>query len=300
MQERQATRPPLVLIANEQEWATRSLETILGPNGYAVLRSYTGRDTLERARTGGPDLVIISDTLPDMSALEVCRALRDDAVVTDSTAILIITQGRATREQRITALRAGACEYLGQPLDADELPLRLHAYVRAKFDADRVREESLLDRGTGLYNTRGLVQRARELGAQAFRNQAGLACVVVAADGDHAAADGVVQDVARALRRAGRVSDAIGRVGPNEFAIIALGADAAGAVRLAQRVAAEMKNGTVDGATLRVGYDSVTNFRDAPIEPMDMLVRATSALRTVRNSGPADWIRAFQDGAALS
>ena len=34
-----STRPPLVLIANEQEWSTRTLESILGPSGYAVLRA---------------------------------------------------------------------------------------------------------------------------------------------------------------------------------------------------------------------------------------------------------------------
>ena len=32
---------PLVLIANDQEWSARSLESILGPNGYSVVRAYT-------------------------------------------------------------------------------------------------------------------------------------------------------------------------------------------------------------------------------------------------------------------
>ena len=40
------SRPPLVLIANDQEWSARSLESILGPAGYAVLRAYTGRQAL--------------------------------------------------------------------------------------------------------------------------------------------------------------------------------------------------------------------------------------------------------------
>src|SRR5664279_831529 len=37
------SRPPLILLANEHEWAARSLETILGPHGYAVLQAYRGR-----------------------------------------------------------------------------------------------------------------------------------------------------------------------------------------------------------------------------------------------------------------
>jgi len=50
-----ATRPLLVLIANDQEWSARSLETILGPHGYAVLRTYNARQTLDLARRVRPD-----------------------------------------------------------------------------------------------------------------------------------------------------------------------------------------------------------------------------------------------------
>src|ERR1051325_7568649 len=45
---------PLVLIANAQEWVTRSLESILRPAGYAVLKAYSGRDALEGARRSAP------------------------------------------------------------------------------------------------------------------------------------------------------------------------------------------------------------------------------------------------------
>src|SRR5918992_2028897 len=71
-------RPPLVLIANDQEWAARSLETILGPNGYAVLRAYTGRQAVELAHSAQPDAVILEIRMPDMDGLEVCQRLRDD------------------------------------------------------------------------------------------------------------------------------------------------------------------------------------------------------------------------------
>ena len=37
------SHPPLVLIASSQEWHARSLESILGPHGYAVVRAYTGK-----------------------------------------------------------------------------------------------------------------------------------------------------------------------------------------------------------------------------------------------------------------
>src|ERR1700677_1632141 len=67
--------PPLVLIATDQEWAARSLETLLGPNGYAVLRAYNGRQAVELARSAQPDVVIIDLRLGEGDGLDVCRAL---------------------------------------------------------------------------------------------------------------------------------------------------------------------------------------------------------------------------------
>src|SRR5690348_10011699 len=58
-------RPPLVLIASDQEWSSRALESTLGPQGYAVLRAYNGRQALEHVERGHPDLVIVSEQLPD-------------------------------------------------------------------------------------------------------------------------------------------------------------------------------------------------------------------------------------------
>src|SRR5256885_3144908 len=60
-----AARPAVILIATKQEWATRSLESILAPRGYVVLRSYTARRTLERALRDRPDIIVLDAQLPD-------------------------------------------------------------------------------------------------------------------------------------------------------------------------------------------------------------------------------------------
>src|SRR6266571_5278969 len=88
--------------------------------------------------------------------------------------------------------------------------------------------------------------------------------------------------LAEVLRGTARRSDAIGRVGPGEFAVIAPGTDRAGAVLLAERLARGVK--TLAGATpgLRAGYDAVGNARYTPIEPKNLLSRATTALRAAK------------------
>jgi PleD family two-component response regulator len=173
-----AVSAPLVLIANDQEWSARSLESILGPNGYSVVRAYTGQQALERARSSQPDLIILDAQMPDMHGFDVCRALRSDPRFSGTTPIVITTSGPSGRTQRLEAYRAGAWEFLGQPLDGEALLLKLATFLRCKQEVDGLREENLLDQGTGLYNMRGLSRRAREIGADALRRRDPLACVV--------------------------------------------------------------------------------------------------------------------------
>src|SRR5207247_9919300 len=130
--------------------------------GYAVRRVPSGRYAWERARGTEPDVVIVDAELPDMAGVELCRLLRADPRVSSSTPLLLAFREHASRDQRTAALRAGAWECIAPPHEADEILLKIGAYVCAKLDADRPRAERLLDPLTGRYNRQGLARRARE------------------------------------------------------------------------------------------------------------------------------------------
>jgi len=300
---------PLVLIANDQEWSARSLESILGPNGYSVVRAYTGQQALERARASQPDIIILDAQMPDMHGFEVCRALRSDPRFSTTTPIVITTSGPSGRTQRLEAYRCGAWEFLGQPLDGEALLLRLDTFLKSKRQVDLLREENLLDSGTGLYNMRGLARRAREIGSDAIRRHEALACVVFApeseleTDEDDAPPEELLRmsdEVGAVFRQVGRVSDAIGRLGPTEFAVIAPATTADGAVRLVNRLggAVEATRIPVRGGErlvrVKAGYCAVPNFAESPVDAVELLLRATTALRDLRSAGEADRIRAFE------
>ena len=281
-------RPPLVLIINDQEWSTRSLESILGPSGYAVLRAYTGRKGLERIRTASPDLIMVDINLPDFSGIELCSIISRSRDVSPSVPIIITTASHPSRSVRLQALRAGAWDFLSHPFDPEELILQLDAYMRAKFHTDEAISQAMLDQDTGLYNLKGLVQRARELGSQAYRQSSPLACVAFTveldADSDETSEEllsQAVMSVAEIIRQAGRTSDIIGRLGKNEFGIVAPETDATGAVRLAERIgtAIDSLDAGHRGWKLNAGFDAVSDFRESPIEPSDLLQRATQASR---------------------
>ena len=306
-----ASSAPLVLIANDQEWSARSLESILGPSGYSVVRAYTGQQALERARTAQPDLIILDAQMPDLHGFEVCRQLRSDPRFSATTPIIITTSGPSGRTQRLEAYRAGAWEFLGQPLDGEALLLKLATFLQCKLEVDSLRDESLLDPGTGLYNMRGLSRRAQEIGGDAFRRRDPLACVVFSPEPEgephqeppDEEAQRIAEQVGRLFKRAGRAADAIGRLGHSEFAVIAPATNGEGALRLIQRLGATIEaspipvRGGERSLRVRAGYCAVPDFAESPVDVVELLLRATTALRELKRDNDSEQIRAFEQTA---
>lgn len=264
---RSGERSPRILIANDQEWAARSVETILVAEGYEVQRAYTGRQALQRAFEHPPDLIILDNQMPDLSGAEVCRQLRQDPRVGHATPILLSTAGPAGRQQRIEAHQAGAWEFYGQPLDPELLLLKIRIYLEVKFTADRLVDEALIDDLTGLYNVRGMLRRTEELLADARRNQREVSLITVVLDDSPRAT--ALEEAAVLARRMGeivrgsvRAADLVGRIGPLRFAVVSSGSAPEGAQKLADRLVRALHSLSNGQGTL----DVRALVQDVPLE----------------------------------
>lgn len=300
---------PIILIANDQEWSSRSLESLLYPKGYDVLRAYTGQQAMDCARESAPDLIIVDVKLPDMQGVSLCEQLRKDGLIPDSTPTILTAPERAARRLRLAALGAGAWDVLSHPIDAEEVTLRLKSYIRAKLDADKAQEGSLLDELTGLYNLRGLELRAHEWTALAFRKHRPIACLVMAFElGEHLEdtqkldekTTNALRSIAGVLKKTARLSDVIGRFGNTEFAVLAPDTRAVGitvlARRLAKAVGSEHPMREMPAMRCHAGYEAIPDYHEHPVEPLDMFFNASTALRQARleSDRTGDWIRPFQ------
>ena len=290
-----AHRTPQLLIASHHAAPAAELAQVAERRGYAVRRAFTGTHALEQAHTAAPDVVVLDDSLPDMDMLDASRALRDEPQLGPSTPLLLITTGQPSPAEHHAALRSGVWEYLHHPFHAEEVAAKLDTYVLLKLDGDRVRRADPVMDDAGLYTLHGLALRAHELTLQAFHHAEPVACLAIAPvtfDERNASA---VDLVAHVLRTTGRRSDAIGRVGPGEFAVIAPGTDRVGAVLFAERLARAISSAAgEDRPSLRAGYDAVANARYTAAEPKNLLARATSALRAAKGMGAPNWIQAFK------
>ena len=307
------TRPPLALIVNDQEWWARSLESILAGKGFAVLRAYTGAQALLTARNARPDVIFIELQLPDVDGVDICRALGEDSDIGASVPIVLTASGAADRDRRLAAYNCGAWEFVSEPLDGELLMARLSNLIKARREAERLRSEALVDEVTGFYNLRGLARRAREMGAEARRLGDSFACLALAPDADLAAhapavrtpSSEVSEQLGKILRGVVRGSDAVGRLGQSEFAIVSIGTESSGIATLARRIQRVVDDSRVElehtGTVLRVsaGYCAVGDFANAAVDPAEVLVRATTALREARASRSSGEIRAYQETPAL-
>lgn len=271
------TAEPLVLLANTDQWLSESLESVLTQGGYRVLATAKRSQVLELARRHLPDAILLDMGLDQRASdnLTLCRTLRADATISRATPIVLMTAGPVLRAQQLDALRAGAWELRGDPLDMEELILRLGVYVQGKLEVDRIGAEGLVDRASGLYNDTGMTRRAAELAAFTARQGMALACVVFQPDNGGLTA-GAADRLAQAFRSAGRISDAVGRTGPAEFTVFAPATDETGVEGLVQRI-----NDAV-GRTAAVRLRAGTSVADPQPRP----ARASQAVP--RQASPAD------------
>jgi hypothetical protein len=83
--------------------------------------------------------------------------------------------------------------------------------------------------------------------------------------------------------------------------VVAPGAATAGALRLADRIGAALEAGTAPGVEqpirLQAGYCAVADFAESPVDALELLLRATTALHDLQKDGPAERIRAFEPSA---
>jgi DNA-binding response OmpR family regulator len=286
---------------------------VLSPHGYSVIRCRSARQTLEHIQTISPDALLIKADLPDMTGSELCRALRAHAHVGAMTPLFIASTAPMRRGQRLEALGSGAWDLISLPVDAEELLLRLGVYVRSKFEADRAREESLLDLASGLYSIHGLLRRVRELSLDAYRHHSPIACVVIGPEDEwvrpaarevEAEPSRVAEQLVRLMNNVGRRSDAIGRLSQTEFVVVAPRTSSEGVLKMAQRLheAAESFHKGEGGSQLRirVGCYAVDDFHEAIIEPVEILVRATMALRRAQRDATAPPICFFGQSYSAS
>jgi adenylate cyclase len=131
--------PAQILIADDNPDNLEIFRARLAAHDYDVLTATDGEEALAIARESRPDVILLDVMMPKIDGVEVCRRLKDDASLPFMPIIMVTA--KTSSQDVVTALDAGADEYLTKPVDHGSLVARVKSMLRIKALTDTVQAQ---------------------------------------------------------------------------------------------------------------------------------------------------------------
>ncbi|HXP45634.1 MAG TPA: sigma-54 dependent transcriptional regulator [Terriglobales bacterium] len=122
-----------VLIIDDEKLVRWSLRQKCEEWGFSVLEADNGTSGLRMAQSANPDLILLDVRMPDLGGLEVLERLKDAG---NARAVIMITADPQLDDVK-AAIKLGAFDFIGKPIDFDEL----HVTTQNALEATRLRSE---------------------------------------------------------------------------------------------------------------------------------------------------------------
>jgi len=152
---------PLVLVADDEPDMRAFLVMQLRDENAEVIEARDGAEAIELAKQRLPVLALIDHMMPEKDGVEVCREIRGNHGTREMPVVMLTA--RADENTKMTALEAGASDFLTKPFSSTELILRL----RNQLAMARIRRE-LADLNRDLENA---LQQLKENEVLLIRNE---------------------------------------------------------------------------------------------------------------------------------
>jgi two-component system cell cycle response regulator len=305
-----------ILLVDDDPLTRRVVGSQLRRAGHEVLVARDGREGLEMALTLDPQIVITDWTMPGICGVELCELLRATDVGR-RLCILMLTSCDDDDDQVISALRAGADDYVTKPSNPRVLQARVQAGLRTVHLRERsesmkqthqgevaelgilarqLENAALTDALTQLPNRRYAIKRLEQEWEMASRTGRPMSLIIADVDHfkrvndrhGHGGGDAVLKIVSSRMREASRSTDVLCRFGGEEFLTLNPACNAQEALRCAERLRSAVgckpiRHGAMDcSVTLSLGIAERTPEMKAPDE---LLLAADRALYTAKASG---------------
>ena len=115
-----------VLLIEDDKETAEEIRAELGHHDFAVDWAADGIEGLDKARSGGAEVMVVDRMLPGMDGLTIIEALRREGI---RTPVLVLSALGAI-DDRVRGLRAGGDDYLTKPFATLELVARIEALLR--------------------------------------------------------------------------------------------------------------------------------------------------------------------------
>jgi len=125
-----------ILIVDDDESICQTVSLIFNRSGYLTETARTGREAIEKARSGSFNVALLDARLPDVEGLELLGPLRQ----IDPDMATIVVTGYASAENAVKAFNDGAWAYLIKPLNMDDMLRTVREALCRQDEALRRRE----------------------------------------------------------------------------------------------------------------------------------------------------------------
>jgi DNA-binding response OmpR family regulator len=115
-----------ILVVDDEADILDLLSELLGESGYEVVRASDGREAIRALFQTQPDLVLLDVAMPELDGWQTIERIRD---VSDLPVLMLTA--RASEDDKVRGLRAGANDYVTKPFSTRELLARIEALLRA-------------------------------------------------------------------------------------------------------------------------------------------------------------------------
>jgi adenylate cyclase len=132
--------PARILVADDNPDNLAIFRSRLAAHKHEIITATDGKEALVAAREKQPDLILLDIEMPKMDGVEVCRHLKADPSLPFIPIIMVTA--KTSSQDVVTALEAGADEYLTKPVDHGALVARVNSMLRIKALADTVQAQS--------------------------------------------------------------------------------------------------------------------------------------------------------------
>jgi diguanylate cyclase (GGDEF)-like protein len=236
-----------ILIVDGNAEIRETLIKILSKEGYEITGVGTIALAKKKLKKKFYSVVLVDLKLPDGTVLELLKEIKK----TNNEISIIIYTGLASLEDTITALNEGAFAYIQKPLNIDEVKIQIKKALKIQklsFDnknlINRLKELSLKDPHTELYNYRYLIERLISELKRARRYVFPLSILMLDIDYfksindvyGHLYGDKIIIEFSKHLRDFVRLSDVVTRYGGEEFVILLPDTDYKSAARFGNRL----------------------------------------------------------------
>lgn len=285
---------PLILIVEDSSVNGKLCERLLNKDGYDTAICTDGESAIEFLKTNSPDLILLDIIMPGIDGYEFSRVMKNNPQ-TKHTPIIFLS-AMDDEKSIIKGFDNGAVDFITKPFRHRELLARTRTHVELKRAKEKLIRMAITDELTGLVNRRYFMGRLLHEYERTKRYKSVFTVLMIDLDYfknvndtyGHQAGDTVLRTVSDSMKLSLRLSDIIGRIGGEEFAVILPETEINTAMLISERLRKSVDDQDINHKNCKIkitiSIGASQSLKD-DLSIDDVLQRADSALYKAKDNG---------------